>query len=66
MGILHTQQPYIMNSIINIDCDTLRCENASICEKAAQCEKISTLNAKIDAICQKITLNVKKIGSLNV
>ena len=24
------------------------------------------LNVKIDAICEKITLNVKKLGSLNV
>ena len=28
--------------------------------------KKSTLNVKIDAICEKITLNVKKIGSLKV
>ena len=29
-------------------------------------KKISTLNVKIDAICEKFTLNVKKVGSLNV
>ena len=34
--------------------------------KVAKCEKKSTLNVKIDAICEKITLNVKKWGSLNV
>ena len=34
--------------------------------KVAKCEKNSTLNVKIDAICEKITLNVKKWGSLNV
>ena len=33
-----------------IACGTLKCENASICEKVAKCEKISTLNVKIDAI----------------
>ena len=41
-------------------------ENASICEKVARCEEISTLNVKIDTICKTITLNVKEIGSLNV
>ena len=41
-------------------CGTLKCENAAICEKIAKCEKNSTLNVKIDAICEKITLNVKK------
>ena len=41
-------------------CDTLKCENAAICEKVSICENISTLNVKIDAICEKITLNVKK------
>ena len=43
-----------------------QCENAAICEKVAKCEKNSTLNVKIDAMCEKITLNVKKWGSLNV
>ena len=47
-------------------CGTLKCENAAICVKVAKCEKSSTLNVKIDAICEKITLNVKKLGSLNV
>ena len=47
-------------------CGTLKCENAAIGEKVAKCEKKSTLNVKIDAICEKITLNVKKWGSLNV
>ena len=47
-------------------CGTLKCENAAICEKVAKCEKYSTLNVKIDAICEKIMLNVKKWGSLNV
>ena len=41
-------------------CGTLKCENAAICEKVAKCEKNSTLNVKIDAICEKMTLNVKK------
>ena len=47
-------------------CGILKCDNASICEKAARCEEISTLNVKIDAICETITLNVRKLGSLNV
>ena len=42
------------------DCGTLKCENAAICEKVAKCEKYSMLNVKIDAMCEKITLNVKK------
>ena len=42
-----------------VQCGTLKCENAAICEKVAKCEKNSTLNVKIDAICEKITLNVK-------
>ena len=41
-------------------CGTLKCENAAICENVATCKKNSTLNVKIDAICEKITLNVKK------
>ena len=41
-------------------CGTLKCENAAICEKVAKCEKNAMLNVKIDAICEKITLNVKK------
>ena len=32
----------------------LKCENAAICEKAAKCGN------KIDAICEKFTLNVNK------
>ena len=48
------------------DCGTLKSENAAICEKVAKCENYSTLNVKLDAICEKITLNVKKLGSLNV
>ena len=32
----------------------IKCENAAICEKVAKCEK------KFNAICEKITLNVKK------
>ena len=47
-------------------CGTLKCENAAICEKVAKCEKKSTLNVKIDAICETITLNVNKLSSLNV
>ena len=35
-------------------------ENAAICEKVAKCENNSTLNVKIDAICENIMLNVKK------
>ena len=27
-------------------------ENAAICENVAKCENISTLNVKIDAICE--------------
>ena len=46
--------------VVMYDCGTLKCENAAICEKVAKCEKNSTLNVKIDAICEKITLNVKK------
>ena len=41
-------------------CGTLKCENAAICEKVAKCEKNSMLIVQIDAICEKITLNVKK------
>ena len=41
-------------------CGTLKCENAAICEKVAKCEQMSTLNVKIDPICEKITLNVKE------
>ena len=37
---------------------SLNIKNASICEKKAKCEEMSTLNVKIDAICEKITLNV--------
>ena len=48
------------------ECGTLKCESASICYKVARCKEISTLNVKIDAICEKITLNVRKLGSLNV
>ena len=48
-------------------CGTLKCENASICEKVAKCEQISTLNVKIDAICEKNDAKCeKKIGSLNL
>ena len=47
-------------------CGTLKCENDSICEKVAKCEKISTLSVKIDAICKKLTLYVNKLGYLNV
>ena len=40
-------------------CGTLKCENASICEKAAKCEEMSMLNVKIDArICEKNTFRV--------
>ena len=38
-------------------CGTLKCENATICEKVAKCEKNSTLNVKIDAICEKMRLS---------
>ena len=55
----------VLYSYVN-DCGTLKCENVAICEKVAKCEKNSTLNVKIDAICEKTTLNVKKLGSLNV
>ena len=50
---------YIANiNPVNV-CGTLKCENAAICEKVAKCENISTLNVKMYAICEKITLNVK-------
>ena len=45
-------------------CGTLKCENASICEKAARREEILTLNVKIYAICTKMTINVKHLESL--
>ena len=45
-------------------CGTLKCENASICEKVAPCEKVSTLNVTIDAICEQNS-KCEKIGSLN-
>ena len=48
------------SKLYDIDCGTLKCENAAICEKVAKCEKNSTLNVKIYAICDKIMLNVKK------
>ena len=35
------------------DCGTFKCENAYICENVAKREKISTLNVKIDVICEK-------------
>ena len=70
---LGTNATRFLNRVFNISesrfeghCGTLKCENAAICEKVAKCEKISTLNVKIDAICEKITLNVTKLGSLNV
>ena len=39
-----------------------KCENTSICEKVGKCEKnINVIQyVKIDAICERITLNVKK------
>ena len=37
----------------------IKCEHASIYDKTAKCEEMPTLNMKIDAICDKITLNVK-------
>ena len=46
---------------ILVVCGTLKCENAAICEKVAKCEKNSTLKVKIYVICEKITLNVKKM-----
>ena len=61
-------QPISLTNLVNISntdvglvdvCGTLKCENASMCEKVANCENISTLNVKIDAICENITLNVK-------
>ena len=36
-------------------CPLFIVKNASICEKIAKCEQISTLNVNIDAICEKIT-----------
>ena len=44
-------------------CGTLKCENAYICEKVATCEKMSTLNVKMDAICEKVTLSVSRAVS---
>ena len=40
-------------------CGTIKCENASICEKVTRCEEIAMLNVKIGAICEKNILNVK-------
>ena len=54
-------EPKNAPDVIMEACGTLKCENAAICEKVAKCENNSTLNVKIDAICEKITLNVKKI-----
>ena len=42
-------------------CGTLKCENAAICEKVAKCEKYSTLNVKIDAICEKNNAKCEKM-----
>ena len=42
-------------------CGTLKCENAAICEKVAKCEKNSTLNVK-----KLGSLNVSNISTLNV
>ena len=49
---------YLQNLIHSVR-GTLKCEDAPICEKVAKCENISTLNLKIDAICEKVTLDVK-------
>ena len=38
-----------------------KCENASICEKVAKCENISTLNIKMYLSVNNLTLNVKQI-----
>ena len=43
------------------DCGTLKCENSDICEKRAKCEKHSTLNVKIDAICEKNNAKCEKM-----
>ena len=63
MNFIVRNHLFILKGVV---CGTLKCENAAICEKVAKCETKSTLNVKIDAICEKITLNVKKLGSLNV
>ena len=55
----HSVLSVAFNIFVGYACGTLKCENASICEKVAKCEEISTLNVKIDAICEKITLNLK-------
>ena len=57
---LSVPQSCVIVAAIRGHCGTLKCENAAICEKVAKCEKNSTLNVKIDAICEKVTLNVKK------
>ena len=62
---VNDDSPVVLQHVVGL-CGTLKCENAAICEKVAKCEQFSTLNVKIDAICEKITLNVKKLGSLNV
>ena len=49
---------FIIIEILSV-CGILKCENAAICEKTAKYKKNSALNVKIDAICEKITLNVK-------
>ena len=47
------------------DCDYY----GDICEYFVQdnwrCKEISMINVKTDAICEKCTLNVKQLGSLN-
>ena len=45
-------------------CGTLKCENAAICEKVAKCEKKSTLNVKIDAICEKNNAKCEKMRAV--
>ena len=42
-------------------CGTLKCENGSICEKAAKYENMSTLNVKIDAIREKCYSKCEKV-----
>ena len=42
-------------------CGTLKCENAAICEKVATCENNSTLNVKIDTICEKNNAKCEKM-----
>ena len=58
-SLIFVQLMHKSEKLVDDACGTLKCENVSICEKVARSEEISTLNMKIDAICEKITINMK-------